>query len=86
MTAGGQIMYWISLFPAVIPELQGLRAVSYTHLVNTSSSLVWFVTAIDRPVVVPEDIVPIAITPVIAGASVTTAPGTAVKELFGAVD
>lgn len=54
--------------------------------VNTSSSLVWFVTAIDRPVVVPEDIVPIAITPVIAGASVTTAPGTAVKELFGAVD
>lgn len=54
--------------------------------VNTSSSLVWFVTAIDRPVVVPEDIVPIAITPVIAGASVTTAPGTAVKGLFGAVD
>ena len=23
--SGGQIMYWISLFPAVIPELQGLR-------------------------------------------------------------
>lgn len=54
--------------------------------VNTSSSLVWFVTAIDSPVVVPEDMVPIAITPLIAGASATVAPGTAVKELFGAVD
>ena len=53
---------------------------------NTSSSLVWFVTAIDSPVVVPEDMVPIAITPLIAGASATVAPGTAVKELFGAVD
>lgn len=36
--------------------------------------------------VVPEEIVPIAMMPVIAGANVTVAPGTAVNELFGAMD
>lgn len=39
-----------------------------------------------RPVVNPLEIVPIATMPVRGGAKVTTAPGTAVKVLFGAVE
>lgn len=53
---------------------------------NTSSSLVWLVTGILSPVVVPDESEPIAKTPVSAGASVTTAPGTAVKALFGVAE
>lgn len=51
--------------------------------VNTNSRRVWFVTGIERPVTVPEDICPTEITPVNAGANVTSAPATAVKLLFG---
>lgn len=54
--------------------------------VKTRSSLVCAVTETANPVVMPEESVPIAITPVIAGAKVTTAPGTAVKVLFGVAD
>lgn len=54
--------------------------------VKTNKSLVCAVTGILKPVVIPEDNVPTDITPVNAGANVTTAPGTAVNVLFGVVD
>lgn len=51
--------------------------------VKTKSKRVWFVTDIESPVTVPEDMVPRASMPVSDGDNVTTAPGTAVKLLFG---
>lgn len=44
------------------------------------------VTGIDNPVTIPLEIVPIAITPVNAGASVTAVPGIGVKVLSGVAD
>ena len=43
-------------------------------------------TGIDRPVVTPLEVVPIATIPVRAGASVTMAPGIGVKTSSGVVD
>ena len=53
---------------------------------KTTISLVWSVTGMLRPVVVPLVIVPIASTPVNAGARVTMAPGTGVKVSSGLDD
>lgn len=44
------------------------------------------VAAIFNPVTIPLEIEPTDNIPVSGGASVTVAPGTAVNELFGAVD
>lgn len=53
---------------------------------NTSSSLVPAVTGMDKPDVMPLLVAPMATMPVNGGASVTEAPGTAVKILFGVVE
>ena len=51
---------------------------------NTSNNLVPAATGIERPVVVPDDAVPIETTPVSGGESTTVAPGTCVKMLVPA--
>ena len=53
---------------------------------NTSRSSVPAVTGIERPLVSPLDRLPMEITPVSAGARVTTAPAIGEKILFGVVD
>ncbi len=53
---------------------------------NTIISRVSAATGIDRPVVMPLLVVPMATTPVRAGANVTAAPGIGVKVLSGVVD
>ena len=53
---------------------------------NTSKSLVLAVTGMERPLVSPLDRLPMEITPVSAGARVTTAPAIGEKILFGVVD
>lgn len=50
---------------------------------NTSSRRVCAVTGIANPVVMPLEMLPKAMIPVSGGASVTTAPGTAVNALSG---
>lgn len=57
-----------------------------TDAEKTISSRSPAATGILSPVVNPLDIVPNAKTPVSVGAKITTAPGTAVKELLGVVD
>lgn len=57
-----------------------------TDAENTISRRSLAATGMLSPVVNPLDIVPSAKTPVNEGVKVTTAPGTAVKELFGVVD
>ena len=53
---------------------------------NTSKSRVPAVTGMERPLVSPLDRLPMEITPVRAGASVTIAPAIGEKILFGVVD
>ena len=53
---------------------------------NTSKSLVLGVTGIERPLVSPLDRLPMEITPVSAGARVTTTPVIGEKILLGVVD
>ena len=53
---------------------------------NTSKSLVPAVTGIERPLVSPLDRLPMEITPVSAGARVTTTPVIGEKILLGVVD
>ena len=53
---------------------------------NTSKSLVLAVTGMEGPLVSPLDKLPMEITPVSAGARVTTAPAIGEKILFGVVD
>ena len=57
-----------------------------TSAENNKSNLVPAVTGMFSPVVIPLLILPIEITPVREGDSVTTAPGTATKVLLGVVD
>ena len=53
---------------------------------NTNKSLVPAVTGMESPLVSPLDKLPMEITPVSAGARVTTAPAIGEKILFGVVD
>ena len=57
-----------------------------TRAENTNINRVSAVTGMDRPVVMPLLVVPIATIPVRGGAKVTTAPATGVKILSGVVD
>jgi len=53
---------------------------------NTNKSLVPAVTGMERPLVSPLDRLPMEITPVSAGARVTTTPVIGEKILLGVVD
>ena len=53
---------------------------------NTNKSLVPAVTGMERPLVSPLDRLPMEITPVSAGARVTTPPVIGEKILLGVVD
>lgn len=57
-----------------------------TRAENANSKRVCGVTAIDRPVVIPELIVPMLSNPVKDGDNVTDAPGIGVKVSFGVVE
>ena len=62
------------------------RATPEAVVENTSKSLVLAVTGMESPLVSPLDKLPMEITPVSAGARVTTAPDKEKKILFGVVD
>ncbi|MNI91193.1 hypothetical protein D3C73_1488180 [compost metagenome] len=73
--------------PLALPVIvDAISMPAVTSAENTSSSLVPAVTGMDKPSVIPLLVVPIATRPVSGGASVTEAPGTAVKILFGVVE
>ncbi|CCL70360.1 hypothetical protein BN184_2490011 [Clostridioides difficile T3] len=68
----------------IVPE-NALKSTIFTYMAYCLSG-VCAVAAIFNPVTIPLEIEPTDNIPVSGGASVTVAPGTAVNELFGAVD
>ena len=62
------------------------RATPEAVVENTNKSLVPAVTGMERPLVSPLDRLPMEITPVSAGARVTTTPVIGEKILLGVVD
>jgi hypothetical protein len=79
-------LYWMAT-PALVKTLTELTRVAPKAVPETTSNKrVPSVTGMASPVSIPELMVPMAATPVRAGARVTTAPGIGVKVLSGVVD